>query len=164
MNRAVIIDELERIRQKNNGLLRPETVIREANNPENPLHQYFDWNNNEAAQKWRLEQARRLIRVAVTVIHPEKEEPVRTYVSLVEDRRKGNGYRATVDVLSDTEKREHLLQQALRELATFRKKYAVLTELAEVFAVADSILEKGMPEFPVVGLEGASGSAVETTI
>lgn len=135
-----VLNELERIRQENGGLLQPQVVVNEAQNPESPLHPYFDWDDSEAACKWRLEQARRLIRVAVTIIHPDQTEPIRTYVSLLDDRMTRAGYRSTVEVLNDKERRDAMLQQALRELAAFRKKYAVLSELAEVFAAADAVL------------------------
>lgn len=135
-----VLNELERIRQENGGLLQPQVVVNEAQNPESPLHSYFDWDDSEAACKWRLEQARRLIRVAVTIIHPDQTEPIRTYVSLLDDRMTRAGYRSTVEVLNDKERRDAMLQQALRELAAFRKKYAVLSELAEVFAAADAVL------------------------
>lgn len=137
----LVLKELEHIRQENDGLLRPEDVVQKAEDSESLLHPYFDWDDSEAARKWRLEQARRLIRVAVIIIEPEQTSPVRAYVSLLGDRPVGNGYRTTVEVLADAGKRRRLLQQALSDLAVFRRKYALLSELAEVFAAADYMLD-----------------------
>ena len=138
MRRNELLFELERIRITNGGFLTPEAVVSAAKDEDNPLHPYFTWDDTEAAHRWRLEQARKLIRLSVTVIKQDTQ-PVRAYVSLLNDRGK-NGYRATIDVLSDEDLRDQLLQCALRELAAFRHKYSVLSELAELFEVADRLL------------------------
>ena len=52
--------ELERIEQ--NGALTPEAVILSAMSEKSPLHDYFIWDDSLAAKKYRIEQARGLIR------------------------------------------------------------------------------------------------------
>jgi len=138
MQRNELLFELEKIRTANGGFLTPEAVVSVAKDEDNPLHPYFTWDDTEAAHKWRLEQARKLIRLSVTIVKQDTQ-PVRAYVSLLNDRGK-NGYRATIDVLNDEDLRDQLLHCALRELAAFRNKYAVLSELAELFEVADRLL------------------------
>ena len=94
--------ELERLAR--NGRLTPENVVLAAESPESPLHQYFTWDNDTAAHKCRLEEARTLIRrvkVIVTVkkntvvvpayVHdPELEGNEAGYVSIktVKDEKK----------------------------------------------------------------------------
>lgn len=129
--------ELERIRIKSGGLLRPEAVVEAARNPKSPLHSRFCWNDRKAAHEYRLWQARELIRVHVCVLRSDVK-PVRTYVSLIPDRHVGNGYRAVVDVLADADLREQLLAQARDEMRRFRAKYAALRELADVFEAMTS--------------------------
>lgn len=131
--------ELERIRRINRGFLKPADVVSEAQHPESVLHPYFEWNDTKAAHEHRLEQARKLIRVSVTIL-PGAEDygPIRAYVKLNDDNP-NQGYRASTEVLSDTHNRKRLLDQALKEMATFRNKYRVLTELAEIFKAMDDI-------------------------
>ena len=127
-------DELERLRLLHCGVLMPEHVVNAAKPKSSPLHGSFDWNDGEAAHKWRLEQARRLIRIFVTVLgNGNQSRESRMYVSLSTDRAGEGGYRAIVDVLSDAERRATLLQDAELDMLRFRQKYAGLIELADVF-------------------------------
>lgn len=126
--------ELERIRKANSGSLSAENVVDAARKKSSPLHDFFEWNDGAAAELYRLEQARHLIRVCVTIIPtPGGNKTVRTYVSLRNDRGE-SGYRATVDVLSDADLREQMLREAMVELQGFQRKYGTLSELAPVFA------------------------------
>jgi len=133
--------ELERIRHLHpEELLIPEEVVRAAQSPRSPLHELFTWDDTEAARRHRLEEARQLIRVTVTLI-PGTDQEVRAYVSLSEDRPQGvkgqitggGGYRATAEVMSDEQLRAILLADAQREMRAFQNKYARLSELALVF-------------------------------
>ena len=64
------------------GALNPEDVISAARNKNSALHDRFQWDDSAAAHQYRLEQARRLIRVAVTVIPSLSNNPVKQFVSL----------------------------------------------------------------------------------
>ena len=103
-HRELIRDELEQIRQKHGGLLKPEDVVAFARNKRTALHQEFEWDDERASAEYRLEQARKVIRVAVTILpspHSD-QEPVRAYVSVASDRAQpGGGYRAFADVMTD---------------------------------------------------------------
>lgn len=123
---------LDALRGKNpSGLLVPEEVVREAEKPSSPLHPWFDWDDGEAAKKWRLEQARCLIRdVEVTFTDDPAEKSVPKYVSLMSDRqRPGGGYRETSRVLSSKELRKELEETAKKELAAWMARYRMLTDL-----------------------------------
>jgi len=146
---VAIQKELETIRKRHNGLLRPADVVEFAKDKATALHGQFTWDDGKAAEEYRLWQARMIIRVTVSVM-PKVEKECRAYVSLMNDRqRDGGGYRSMVSVLSDAERREALLQEALAELNVFRRKYALLKELAPVFAAID--------EIGVVGIEKRNG-------
>jgi hypothetical protein len=155
----IIAAELRRIANENEGILKPEAVVDAARPKDSPLHDQFDWNNSEAAQKWRLHQARNLIRVTVEWLNvPGKDEPVeiRPFVSLTPDRKsEGGGYRETLVVLRSKESREQLLADALAELDAMEQKYAVLHELAEVFAAA----RKVRAHFPAIDSSAVYASA-----
>lgn len=120
---------LEQLRIECGGTLTPEYVVSRASDPKHPLHKSFTWNDTEAARKWRLHQARNLIRVHVNVIWPDTK-PTRVFVSLMEDRRSGVGYRSAVDVLEDDELRDQLIAQAKRDADLWRKKYGILRDVA----------------------------------
>ena len=127
----IYLQELERIRLKNGGVLKPQDVVDEAKNPQNPLHKCFCWDDEVAAYNYRIVQARQLIRICITKVEA-LEEPVRVYVSLEPDRVDG-GYRTLTDVMTNEDFKNQLLLQAKRDMRTFEQKYFRLDELAEVF-------------------------------
>jgi len=141
---------LEEIRQEHNGILRPEDVIKRAQDPESPLHERFQWDDTEAAYQYRLYQARQLIRVCVKVVaEADEDKPLRVYVSLLPDRRQeGGGYRTLEDVLESADLREQLLEQATHDFRRWEEKYRRLQELAQVFAAMRRVqkeLDQGKP-------------------
>lgn len=136
-----IVEELEEIRKSNGGLLMPAQVVEFAKNPETALHARFTWEDTEAAQRWRLHEAREVIRVHVTVIG-ESAEPVRAYVSLSTDRRDGGGYRAVVDILESPEQHAQMVADALNELRAFKRKYDHLTALRPLWRAMEDLEAK----------------------
>lgn len=135
------LEELNRIRSRNGGVLRPSDVVEFARNADTALHSAFTWDDDEAGQKWRLHEARNLIRVMVTIEDVSGDEMVvRPFISLPSDRRAG-GYRATVEVMGDEEMRAEMLSAALAELRATQKKYRQLQALSKVFAAIDEVAE-----------------------
>ena len=131
--------ELEQIRQEHDGLLKAEDVVDFARNPNTALHSKFTWDDTEAAERFRLMQARQVIRVFVK-IYPREKQQVRAYVSLVDDRRKGGGYRSTEEVLRASSLRDALVFQAHREMKAFVERYEHLEELAGVIAAMEGAM------------------------
>lgn len=131
--------ELESLK-RSDGVLDPKDVVNFAKNPKTALHSKFEWDNVKAAHEHRLWQARLLIKACVTVIDHDKP-PVHAFVSLESDRRNGGGYRVLADVLSDDERRDELMQQSLKELRVWQKKYEQLEALAPIYEAAEQVRE-----------------------
>jgi hypothetical protein len=144
-HRQAVANELEQIRQKHGGLLKPEDVVAFARNRRTALHREFEWDDAKASIEFRLEQARRVIRVSVTVLpspHSD-QEPVRAYVSVVSDRvQPGGGYRSFADVMTDDDMRSELVNEAISEAKRWRRKYERLRELAPIFLAIDKVEAK----------------------
>jgi len=122
------------LRQK--GELTAKKLV-EISRPEDaPLHKAFDWNDAEAAEKWREQQARLIINHIV--IKTEEAKPIRAFFNIASI---GNNYEDVVVLLQNKDTREELLKQAKRELKTFRGKYETLAELSGVFKEIDKIEE-----------------------
>lgn len=135
--------ELETVRQKNGGLLRPADVVNFAKNKKTRLHSMFEWDNTKAAQEYRIWQAQSIIRVIVTV-HDDTGEDIRAFVSLRSDRTQDVGYRAIADVIDDDRLMELLLEDAKKDLEHFSSKYKVLRKVAELsglFVQVDQVIE-----------------------
>jgi hypothetical protein len=132
--------ELEAIRKKNKGLLRPESVVEYAKNKNTALHSQFCWDNTEAAEKYRLYQASHIIRsIKIKMIsNPRTSETVmvRQYVSLPSDR-KINGYRQIGEVLTSEDLRLQLIESVQVEFEQFREKLKAISSI--VYKKSESI-------------------------
>ena len=133
-------DELDLIAKRHGGKLRPEDVVEFARDPSTALHVKFTWDDTEAARQHRLWQARSLISIVVTTL-PGQTKEFRAFVSMQDDRKeRGGGYRFTIAVLSDKEKRAKLLAEALADFDRWKEKYETLEELGEVFAARRKVV------------------------
>ena len=140
--KTTVSEELEQIAKLNGGMLNPEKVIAYAKKRKtSALHERFNWDDTEAAHQYRLDQARKIIRVNVTVMGSDTK-PVRAFVSLRNDRGEG-GYRRTIDVLASPVLKADMLTEAKEEMEVFVNKYRRLKELAPVIAAIDAVLTPG---------------------
>jgi hypothetical protein len=141
-NREVIA-ELKRIADRHGGILQPTDVVRAAHLETSPLHSHFTWDDNEAAEKCRLLEARQLINVVVEHVGGENNgRETHVFVSLKSDRAAAGGYRALIDVLSNTNLRDQLLRDSLESMSFFREKYQQLKELSTVFKAMISVEQR----------------------
>ena len=127
---------LEALAVKHGGKLTCEQIVSFAEPQKSPLHDYFTWDDTEAARLYRFEEARRLLRVAVRVLPCDGKDIVsRVFVSLTPDRDDGNVFRNVVTVMQDKELRQVMLDDARNEMEAFISKYKTLKELSEVIRV-----------------------------
>ncbi|HOX27401.1 MAG TPA: hypothetical protein PLU44_16765 [Candidatus Krumholzibacteria bacterium] len=125
----VIAGALDKVRAKVGGMLDAPDVVKAARPEKSPLHRYFEWDDTEAAELYRVEQARCLIRLVVTTV-PGAAEPVQAFVSLTTER--GRGYRHIIDVLDDEDLQQQMLADALAELERWRDRYAQCRALVDL--------------------------------
>jgi hypothetical protein len=122
------------------GMIHAARVVEwAAANPGSDLNPQFDWDNESAGPKYRLQQARRLISIHIRF---EEQPERRGTISLVPDRRNGGGYRAVGDVMRNSEMRQQALRQALLEARRWQENYRWLSELARVFEQLDLVAEE----------------------
>jgi len=142
-NAAEVGAHLEFIRQQHKGELTPEDVLADAENPNSPLHSFFEWSDTEAARQHRLHQARGLIRSVVAIYTSEEQPAVRmkAYVHVPEGRETSH-YREVGHAMSVKKTRDLVLQKAWREFQQWRQRYKDLKEFADLFEVADEIAKK----------------------
>lgn len=142
-NAAEVGAHLELLRKEFKGELTPEDVLRDAENPNSPLHSFFEWDDTEAARQHRLAQARGLIR-SVVAIYTSPDQPavrMKAYVHVPESRETAH-YRETSHAMSQKSTRALVLQRAWRELHAWRERYKDLKEFADLIPVVDEIGKK----------------------
>lgn len=136
-----VLAELRKIAKKRGGLLRPDYIVAAAEDAASPLHGLFTWDDEKAANAYRLWQARELI-ATYWVVESASNEPIRMLISLTSDRQAKQGYRFSADVMANPEQRAEWLTMALGELERWQKTYGALTELRPVFAAISRVLKK----------------------
>lgn len=136
---------LDALRREASGELKPEAVVKDAQDSESPLHEFFPWKDSEAAHQYRLEIARRLCRSIIVMVGPEESKrPFRAFVHVSDED--GRRYMSTAEVMSDGSLRALVLKRAWEELRDWKERYARYQELAEVFAALDKLDPKARPQ------------------
>lgn len=118
----------------------PENVLDKARDKETELHKCFEWDNKVAGEKYRLIQARDIIRhfVIVTPEESKDEEPVKVRSYQITTTR--NVYEPTRVFLQKPDEYKALLERAKTELENFKRRYQTLVELEEVIESIDRLL------------------------
>lgn len=133
---------LELLRKKHKGELTPQDVVDDARNNNSPLHSFFEWSDSAAAERYRLSQARGLIRSVVAIYVRDDKPAVRTKAFVHIPEPGAPHYREAVHAMSATKTRRMVLERAWRELQAWRKRYAELKEFSELIPVIDEVATK----------------------
>lgn len=113
----------------------PEEVLNIAKNEKTELHKCFEWDDTVAANRYRLDQARRIIQSFVIVRQVEKKPQVRAFQITTTT----NTYQPTRMFLQQPDEYSDLLARAKAELKAFRERYKMLAELETIFEEIDSL-------------------------
>lgn len=113
----------------------PMEVLEKAKDETTELHKCFEWNDSIAAEKYRLEQAKNIIRMLVYE-KETKEQAVVRYYAKTETK---HVYQPTKQILVQEDEYQGLLRRALAELEAFKNKYHTLTELENIFEAMEAI-------------------------
>ncbi len=129
MNKTIVAESLQAI-YDSRGRLTPADVVEEAAAEFHPLHVAFEWDDTEAARRFRLTQAGGLIRsvkVRLTTEHAGdiRDLQVRGWVSSkraeVTDR---DGYLPNAEVEQSPQMQEALLRQMRRDIQALTRRYS----------------------------------------
>ena len=121
-------EELEKIAAGNGGMLKPEAVVEAAKSKKNALHVHFEWDNERAANAFRIQQARHLIR-SISVEDVETEEEAPAFISVTD--KGGRAYRSLQNIQESPRLQKLVLESAKRDLQNFRIRYRRFAELFE---------------------------------
>lgn len=142
---------------KEHKQLTPEIVVASAAKRGSPIRECFEWSNLKAAEEYRKEQARRLLRFVTFIPQTKSDEddidgirlffPI--FYEIEEEDEKGEverytitSYRTIHDIMDSPDDKEQLLQRAMAELQAFRRKYAQLSMLDSVFKAIDRFVKR----------------------
>lgn len=135
---------LDDISARNNDRVTPRMVVDEARPEQSPIHPCFEWDDLRAAELFREDQARYVLR-SIRVVREDEDadtpsEVMHAYVSVVESQD-GKATTSFVPIslaLSESSLREQLIRQAMKELDAFERKYRTVVRLSSIFSEAKS--------------------------
>ena len=126
--------------------LTAENLLNENRTDGSPLQDYFEWRDDVAAEKYRLVQAKDIIRSIVLVKQSEDDDKpsVRQFIN-IKKGKKEREYVPIETVFKRPDYTEQMFEQAKKDLLAFQTKYAKLRNYAKlvgVFASIDALNEK----------------------
>jgi hypothetical protein len=150
-----IVTELRRL-EKSNGVLIPDELVEEARNPASPLHGEFEWNDTAAAHRFRVLQARTLIKsVRMEVVIEQVEFSIPAYLRNPESSAAKSNYRSIASIRSEADLARAALIDEMKRVANAvsrAKKLArvlgVESDLEIIDTLAASIIAQVQPQAP----------------
>ena len=128
-------EELERI-SKMHGKLTAEAVVDESRAEDAVLHGCFEWDDQRAAEQYRVSQASKLIRtISVKVEATDDGQPQQVRAFFPVD----GSYEPIRKIVSVHDLYARILETAMSELIAFKQKYQTLTELDSLFKEIDRL-------------------------
>lgn len=128
--------------EKKYGELTSVNVLESARPEKSPIHSLFEWNDTQAAEKYRLEQASKLIVNLSVEVQTEDKKPLicRAFVNVSE--KKNGSFINIESAFKSEETKDIVLKRALQELQAFEQKYKNLELFADLFSEIESLVEK----------------------
>ena len=137
-------DELSRIRDLHGEGFTPQAVVDEARPAYAVLHDVFEWTDALAAERYRVVQARQLIR-SVSIVQEElsNREPIRAFVSVsaVAEEGPARMYTTIGYALSQPSMRSEMLDDASRAMQSFERKYQAIIDLERTMDAVHAAIE-----------------------
>jgi hypothetical protein len=133
---AMIVGPVCESLARRHGVARPEDLLTESRDPKSPTHRFFEWDNSKAAEAYRVDQARYLMRSYTVVL--ERSETKQEVRGLQYVDSKG-GYVPSAIVFSDGNMTHEVVERAKREAASWYHRHQQLRAVAELSGVFDAI-------------------------
>lgn len=110
-------------------MVAPKSFVDFARPAKSPIHHIFKWNDKEAGELYRIEQARGFIRALQIVrveVSPGQSISNRAFFSVQMEKR---GYVPHQRVLNDVDLNKQVIDDACKELETFIRKFGTIIPL-----------------------------------
>lgn len=133
-------DELSRIYKRDGGI-DPKTVVDESREEGAPLHRCFEWDDAEAAEKYRRSQAMHVIRSITVVSEAMADDAPPTVIRAFVNTKSSPNYEPIQTVISSPDKYQVLLEQAKKDMRYFVQKYNVLSDSSALSMVIQAMGE-----------------------
>lgn len=127
--------------------LTAEELVNVSRPEDAPLHDYFEWNDAIAAEKYRVRQGNYLIEAVVEVHNkPSADDSNKVEVEVIKPfyalETGSKNYYHIETIVQSEDKAQKLLAMATKELLSIRKRYDIIADkLSGVFKAIDELQE-----------------------
>lgn len=123
-----------------------ENILNEIEkNEDHVIHNYIEWNDDKAANGFRLQQVRNIIsHVEVKIIGGGIKEPVRAFHSIINENEKDEKKFTYVSVdvaFSDNYAKMQIISRAKTELKNWRDRYHIYNELKDIVNAIEPFID-----------------------
>ncbi len=125
------IEELTRA----TGGVTSRDVLEDARNARSPLHDYFEWDDSRASEKYRLHQAAHLVNhIEIEIVYGKRKEPETVRAFIIDSPENERQHYVCVERLGEKDLRERFLGSALKEAEDWMERYEKFVELSRIFS------------------------------
>lgn len=120
------------------GKVTPLIVVEAARDQQSPLHGEFEWHDRRAAEAYRCDQARKILRSLVTVeiSGVALDTPTRAFVCVTGHDEDGDAtgleYQCVSTVVRNSDELAEVVMRARKELSDWSKRYERFAALRSV--------------------------------
>lgn len=134
--------EVERIARNNGGKITATEIVEAASDPTSPMHSQFEWEDDQAAHKYRLIQARMLIRACKLEIKVHNRKmTVPKYLRDPQQDSTEQGYVETARIRTDEDVKRDALINEFSRIARMLTKARALASYFDMDEEIDSFTE-----------------------
>lgn len=111
----------------------PQQILEKARDSNTELHKCFTWDDTEADEKWRISEARAVVRnLKIIEQKPDKQtEPTTIRVFYKTDNE--SGYKPTKLILKKPDEYKSLVERCRSELLAIKQKFNSISEYEEIW-------------------------------
>lgn len=147
------------------GQMTDATIVEVARSANSPLHAYFEWDDQKAANYYRLGQAQEMVREIRVRLTDGHAEPIgRTLKIARPSERHGSKGGAVITLDGEGAIAAQRMDDALKDLRYFREKYEPYLALWDRFKRVLGPLADEAEQFIATTRRGAGVEPIETTL
>lgn len=111
----------------------PQQILEKAKDSSTELHKCFTWDNSEAAEKWRVQEARTIVRSLKIVEEKPDKKPEPTTIRVFYKTDNESGYKPTKLILKKPDEYKMLVERCRSELLSIKQKFQNISEFDEIW-------------------------------
>jgi len=130
---ATYIEYIQGLIDRLGGRVTAQDLVKDGRRQGSPLHDYFEWDDAAAGAAFRVEQAKYLLRhLEIGMKINDRTVLMRAFHSVVLAQEERQVYVTLERVLAETDLRDQVLKEAVREIRAWQAKYGHLADCAGI--------------------------------